>query len=458
VRLENNSLLASLVLRISFVSIVSIFVLSALVYAQIDRTLESLRDQTVEQQASSIAGYLEPSKGINRVFLNMPVSLRGFYARAYDTYQYQVLDENGNRLFTSPIAFTDYFPVDLGDIGDGKFTFTGPSGRSFVGFTMPFEIEGKKLYIQVAQTQAAADTFSDKITDAFISRLVWVGVPFYCGLLLVIIWTMRRGLKPLRQAAKEVEQMSITDLSLRISKTGVPAEVLPLVHSLNASFERLERSISEQKELTENIAHELRTPLTILKTRIDTLDPGAQTEKLSQDIDAMIRQVNQMLDVTRLEYADTMQKKPVNLAEVLSQACQDFFPLFIRRQRELKVTGVDDPVFVMGNKDLIYRAICNLLDNALEYSPARSPVEASLEGLTIKVTDFGKKIPDDKRQIIFKRFHKDNSPSARKSGAGLGLSIVTRTMELHGGAADLEKTDEARNSFRMIFNPVVSPL
>jgi signal transduction histidine kinase len=158
-----------------------------------------------------------------------------------------------------------------------------------------------------------------------------------------------------------------------------------------------------------------------------------------------------MLDVTRLEYADTMKLKDVDLAEILSRACQDFFPLFIKSQRELRVSGTDQPVYCKGNKDLIYRAICNLLDNALEYGPAKTPVEATLKNYTIAITDYGKKIPEVKRRAIFKRFHKDRSPSARKSGAGLGLAIVAKTMEIHGGHADLEKTSENRNTFRMIF-------
>ncbi|MFH1159055.1 MAG: ATP-binding protein [Pseudomonadota bacterium] len=449
--LKNNSLLANLVLRISLVSIVSIIVLSGIVYSQIDRTLESLRDQTVEEQAKNIATYLKPSKGINRVFLDMPKSLRQFYAKAGETYQYMVRDEEGNLLFTSPIAFADYLPRDFSKVGDEKFEFTGPIGRKFVGFTMPVDIADKNLYIQVAQTRASADTFSDEITSVFFNRLLWVGLPFYCGLLIVIVWTLRRGLRPLHQAAEEVGKMSISDLGLRIKEEQVPSEVLPLVQSVNSSFSRLEQSIREQKELTENVAHELRTPLTILKTRIDTLDRNDETVKLSHDIDAMIKQLNQMLDVTRLEYADTMEKSSVDLAEVLSQACRDFFPLFIKAQRELTVSGVDKPVFIMGNKDLIYRAICNLLDNALEYSPAKTPVDASLKNYTIKITDYGRKILEQRRRIIFERFHKDSSPSARKSGAGLGLSIVARTMEVHGGYADLEKTGHKGNTFRMIF-------
>jgi signal transduction histidine kinase len=449
--LKSNSLLASLVLRISLVTIISIMVLSGIVYTQIDSTLKSLRDQTIEEQAKNITAYLKPNKGINKVFLDLPSNLRKFYAKANDTYQYVVRDEDGNRLFTSPLAFADYFPNDPSNQENEPFKFTVPSGQQFIGMTVLEEIDGKKLYVQVAQTKDTADTFSDEITSVFLNRLFLVGIPFYCGLLIVIIWTLKQGLRPLRLAAKEVRKMNITDLSVRLNETGVPSEVLPLVHSINMSFSRLERSIQEQKELTVDIAHELRTPLTILKTRIDTLDFSEQAEKLSHDIDAMIKQVNQMLDITRLEYADTMEKNSVDLAEILSQACQSFFPLFIKAQRELRVSGIDKPVLVMGNKDLIYRAVCNLLDNALEHSPAKTPIDAKLEHFTIKITDHGKKILTARRLLIFKRFHKDNSPSARKSGTGLGLSIVAKTMEIHNGYADLEDTLEKRNTFRMIF-------
>lgn len=450
---KSNSLLRRLVLRISFVSIASIVMLSTIVYTQIDHTLEALRVQTVQEQAKNIASYLKPAKRANRVYLDMPNDLRQFYAKMADTYQYIVRDGDGNRLMTSPVAFADFYPDEFTSLGNGMFEFTGPSGRQFTGYTMQGDVQGRAVYVQVAQAQGAADAFSDEITDTFMRKLFWVGIPFYCGLLIVIVWTVRHGLKPLQHAADEVAKMDVSDLSLRLDEKSVPSEALPLVQSINFSFARLEKSILEQKELTENMAHELRTPLTILKTRIDTLDRSGQTVKLSQDVDTMIKLVNQMLDVTRLEYADTMEKKNVDLAEVLSQACQDFFPLFIRAQRELRVSGIDKPAIIQGNKDIIYRAICNLLDNALEYSPANTPVDAALEGRVIRITDHGKAIPEAQRKLIFRRFHKDRSPTARKSGAGLGLSIVTKTMELHGGYADVEPARDAEgNSFRMVFD------
>ncbi len=448
---RNNSLLTRLVLRVSLVMIVSIALLSVIVYIQIDNTLTSMRDQTVEKQALTVAKHLHPGNGLNHVLLDMPDSLRQFYTGAGDDYQYAVLDDMGNILFSSPVAFTDSFPNDFQHIGNGKFTFTGPGGQKYVGVTLQSTVGGKRLYIQVAQTKDVSDVFLDEITSVFMGRLLWVGIPFYLVLVIVIVWTLQSGLEPLHKAAEDVGKLDIADLSLRIPEEDVPEEVLPLVQSVNSSFSRLQKSIEEQRELTENIAHELRTPLTILKTRIDTLGASAETQKLSYDVDAMIKQVNQMLDVTRLEYADTLEKKDVDLAEVLSQCCQDFFPLFIKAHRELRVSGIDKPAVITGNKDLIYRAICNLLDNALEYSPSKTPVEAALAGHTITIADYGKKIPEDRRQVIFQRFQKDRSPSAAKSGAGLGLSIVSQTMALHGGYADLAETDENKNVFRMVF-------
>lgn len=448
---KHSSLLVNLVIRISCISIISAVILIAIAYFQIDRTLEMLRDQTVEQQAKNVSSNIEVGKN-SRVFLNLPLDLRRFYARAGDTYQYMVRDEKGNRLFTSPTAFGDYFPQELDDASGKTFDFIGLHGRKYVGFTMKSAVAERTFYIQVAQTREVANTFSDKILDDFIKRLAWVGVPFYLCLIIVIIVTLRHGLKPLHRAARDASEMNILNANLRIDETNSPKEVLPLIHGINFALARLEKSIKEQQELTENVAHELRTPLSILKTHIDMLEENEQTIRLTDDIDDIIKMMNQMLDATRLDYADTVEKKKVDLAEVLSQACQDFFPLFIRAQKNLLVKGTDTPVIIQGNKDLIYRAICNLLDNALEYSPSKTPVEASIEDYTIRIKDYGKKIPESRRQVIFERFRKDNSPTIQKSGAGLGLSIVKKTMEVHGGIADLETTKDKGNVFRMAFN------
>ncbi|MBU6476043.1 MAG: sensor histidine kinase N-terminal domain-containing protein, partial [Alphaproteobacteria bacterium] len=159
---KSNSLLTRLVLRVSLVMIVSIALLSGIVYLQINNTLVSMRDQTVEKQARTVALHLRPSKGLNQVLLDMPDSLRQFYSDAGDDYQYAVLDDMGNILFSSPVAYTDFFPNDFSRLGSGKFTFTGPGGQKYVGATLQTAVGGKNLYIQVAQTKDVSDVFLDE--------------------------------------------------------------------------------------------------------------------------------------------------------------------------------------------------------------------------------------------------------------------------------------------------------
>jgi signal transduction histidine kinase len=434
--LHRTSLLTQLLLRIFAISIAAVIVIYAVISTQMDRTLEILRDQTLEEHAASLATYLEPGKSVNKIVFDLPAQLRLFYAKAGPAHQYVVRDSDGTTLFRSPQGYASSFPPAVE--GDGNFTFTGPNGNEFVGFTTKKNVEGRDYYLQVAQAREGADILSDRVSDTFMTRLLWVGIPFYAGLVAIILLTVRRGFSPLGQAAREVSKMNIATPDFQIAEQGIPEEILPFIKAINFSFRRLAKSIQEQKELTENLAHELRTPLAVLKAHIEMLGRDEKSSRISRDVDAMIKLLNQMLDATRLEYADTIQLKEMDLAEVVSQVCQDLWPLFIRDRRELRVTGVEAPVPVLGDRDLIYRALRNILDNALEHSPAKTPVEVSLEGGSVRVRDFGTPIPGDRRTKIFERFDRGDRATARSSGAGLGLSIVRRTMEVHGGSAWLE--------------------
>jgi signal transduction histidine kinase len=422
------------------------------IYTQIDRTLELLRDQTIEEQAQNLAGYLTSGSSVNKAVFDLPDQLRLFYAKAGPSYQYVIRDDQGLVLFRSPFAYVSYFPFDPAAPGDGKFSFLGPSDYEFFGVTVKKSLEGKDYFLQVAQTKQA-DRYSDKVSDTFMTRLVWIGLPFYCALLVIILTTVRRGFDPLYRAAREVSRMNVANPDFQIPESGIAEEVQPFIRAINFSFRRLMKSLQEQKELTENLAHELRTPLAVLKTHIEMLARDEKSAKISRDVDAMIKLLNQMLDVTRLEYADAIEMKEVDLAGIVSQVCQDLWPLFIRDRRELRVSGVQDPVWVRGDKDLIYRALRNVLDNALQHTPTATPVDVTLEGSAVKVRDYGPPIPPERRERIFDRFDRGDKRPA-KSGAGLGLSIVKKTMEVHGGRALLESARGEGNIFILEFNPL----
>lgn len=440
--LKTNALLTRLLVRVLAISVLSVGVSIAVAYFQIDRSLEILRTQTVEEQAADLRTYLAPGKSVNKVTFNLPDHIRVFYAKAGPVYQYLVRDERGKVLFRSPFAYPDYFPTNFAELGDGRFEFKGPSGYDNVGKTLDVKIGDKNYYLQVAQTKKASEVFSNRISGDFMARFLWLTVPFHAALLFIIFITLKRAFAPLHSAGLEAMKAQAPGSDFQIQEKDIPDEVKPFVKAINLAFRRLAKSIQEQKELTENLAHELRTPLAVLKANIEPLGRGAQAQKLLRDVDSMTQLVNQMLDMTRLEYADRLEMHDVDLSGVLSQVCQDLWPLFIKEQRELRVQGIDTPVIVRGDRDLIYRAIRNVLDNALEHSPAKTAVDVSIEGCVIKVRDYGPTIPEELRARIFGRLQRLSDRTASRSGAGLGLSIVSRTMEVHGGRASVQPAEE----------------
>ncbi|HYD19533.1 MAG TPA: HAMP domain-containing sensor histidine kinase [Patescibacteria group bacterium] len=453
--LNQNSLLSRLLLRILGITVITIVTTYIVVYSTIDRSLEVLRNQTVEEQAQAIKSSLRPGKSVNKLVLDLSRDLRRFYANADYDYQYVVRDADGTILFRSSFSYPERFPKRFPALNDSRFTFTGPNGLEFSGVSVLYPLEGKIFYVQAAQTTRAADRFSDEISNEIMSRLIWVGAPFYCALLLITWITMRRGFRPLQRAAREVEKMNVAHPDFQIPERELPDEIKPFIKTINFSFQRLARSIREQKELTENLAHELRTPLSVLKANIEMLGRTPQSAKIARDVDAMTKLVNQMLDMTRLEYADMIEMRPVNLAAVLAQVCQDLWPLFLKDHRELRLSDMSEPVMIRGEPDLIYRAIRNVMDNAREHSPARMPVDVGIAGRAIIVRDYGPVIPEERRAQIFQRLHRLSDRAAKKSGAGLGLSIVTRTMEVHGGSVRVEPANDGNgNVFILDFNVI----
>ncbi|MEZ0223604.1 MAG: sensor histidine kinase [Alphaproteobacteria bacterium] len=456
--LNKRSLLGRLMLRILAIGVIAAVITFAVINIQIDRSLQLLRDQTVEEQAQTIANYLKPGKSVNKLVLSLPDHIRVFYAKAGPSYQYIIRDDQGGILFRSPFAYNGFFPSDIAHGIPQKFEFRGPAEHEYVGFTLEYPFDGRKYYVQAAQTRQAADMVSDRISDIFMTRLLWLGIPFYAALFWIIITTLKRSFQPLYKAADEVSQMTVTNPDFQIAEGSTPEEIAPFIRAVNFSFRRLSRSIQEQRELTENLAHELRTPLSVLKAHIELLGHGEKEQKLSQDVDSMIKLVNQMLDMTRLEYADTIEMKELDLAALVSQVCQDLWPLFLKSGRELRVHGVNRSVPIMGDKDLIYRAVRNLLDNALAHSPARTPVDVVVDGLAVHVRDYGRPIPANFREKIFSRFHRGNGKGrTTQAGAGLGLSIVQKTMEVHGGRATLETMPAEGNVFSLKFTKNAPP-
>jgi len=192
-----------------------------------------------------------------------------------------------------------------------------------------------------------------------------------------------------------------------------------------------------QRRFTADAAHELRTPLAILRSRIDTLGDRATTGILHRDIEGMSRIVGQLLEIAELDTLVVDPTETADLRAVCSDVVESIAPLALAEQKEIALGGVDGPVIVQGNAEMIRRAVRNLAENAIRYTPRGTTVEISVEQQgCVRVTDQGPGIPEGERELIFQRFWRGDRQ--RADGAGLGLSIVRGVVEDHGGTITVE--------------------
>lgn len=211
--------------------------------------------------------------------------------------------------------------------------------------------------------------------------------------------------------------------------------------------EALQASEERHRRFAADVAHELRTPLAVLRSNLDNLDPIEEAESLRHDIDSMTRMVEQLLAATRLEILDIGPGDEADLRLVCTRVAELMAPLAIKEKRSIEIVGADTPVMVRGNADALEQAVRNLVENAIRYSPPQTTVtiDVGTDG-TVRVIDHGEGIPPDARERVFERFQRADQ---RGGGAGLGLSIVQRTVEAHHGSIDIGEAPGGGTIFTM---------
>ena len=204
-----------------------------------------------------------------------------------------------------------------------------------------------------------------------------------------------------------------------------------MLRSLNSSRER-------QAQLIADAGHELRTPLTSLRTNIELLAADARSGMLSEsDRIAIMNDVNAQLveftsligDLVALARDETFATpEPLDFRDVVNGALDRAR----RRAFGLHFDVELNPFYVVGDSDMLERAITNLLDNAVKWSPPGGTVRVQLEGDRLRVADEGPGIAEADLPYVFDRFYR--ADTARNTpGTGLGLSIVAQTISQHGG-------------------------
>ncbi|MFE9444769.1 sensor histidine kinase [Streptomyces sp. NPDC006602] len=257
----------------------------------------------------------------------------------------------------------------------------------------------------------------------------------------------RAGLRPVDKLTEAVEHVARTeDLSIRIPvEEDSDDEIARLSRSFNSMTSSLANSHELQQQLIADAGHELRTPLTSLRTNIELLTrseetgrpiPEADRKALLASVKAQMTELGALIgDLQELSRSEGQRGERLQVV-----ALEDTVESALRRARlrgpELTITADLQPWYVRAEPAALERAVVNILDNAVKFSPEGGTVEVQLTEGVLTVRDHGPGIPAEELPHVFDRFWR--SPSARAlPGSGLGLSIVARTVQQAGGEVSL---------------------
>jgi two-component system sensor histidine kinase TctE len=277
-------------------------------------------------------------------------------------------------------------------------------------------------------------------------------------LAVLLVWlALARGIAPLNQLQQRIRSRESSDLS-PINELDAPEEVAPLVRAINDLLDRLDRSIGAQKHFLADAAHQLKTPLAGLRTQAELAqreidagqrDPQALKKSLQQiarSSQSAAHMVNQLLALARAEAKEqTSRLQEVRLARLATETVRDFVPRALEKRIDLGYEGPEagaSVLRVLGHPVLLRELIRNLVDNALQYTPAGGTVTTRIvedpfgQVLVLQVEDNGPGISAAEREQVFQPFYR--ALGTNVDGSGLGLAIVREIADQHGAEITLE--------------------
>ena len=298
------------------------------------------------------------------------------------------------------------------------------------------------LEVSVAQTLNGL-----KQTLAGTSRVsVIVGVTFFMITSILSFVLASSAVKPLARLTKSISKRGPKDL--RPVAASVPAEMVPLVSSLNSLMHRLEKSLTRSEDFITEAAHRVRTPLTVVRAQaeitlrqIDKPRNRKNLKEIIRAIDESSRAAGQLLDHAMVTFrADNLALEKVNVCQLINDTVDRLRPLADLRDISLEVE-LFHPASVLGDTILLQNALYNIIDNAIKYSPIDSKVVTTVssidKNIQISVNDTGPGFNSGEPSKLIERFQRGENVEGI-IGSGLGLTIVHEVVEAHKGHLEIK--------------------
>jgi heavy metal sensor kinase len=326
------------------------------------------------------------------------------------------------------------------------FTIATAYGRLRISNSVMSPAPGQRYLLQVGVSLDSMDNALRRYEEL----LLWRVLPSLLVALVGVWWVSHAALRPLSRLAADTRSIGIGTLDRRLAIRGTGDPLDEVAEAFNQTLARLERAVGEMRQFSSALAHELRTPLAALRGEIELAllrspGEGASRQQLAsqiEEIDKLTRLINQLLTLARAESgAIALERQEVDLAALAASVVEQLEPVARARHVDLRCVA-SGPVAVSGDPGWLERAVLNLLDNAMKFTPAGGTVSVSVsregERARTDVRDSGIGMSDEAIPHIFDPFYReDPSRSPAASGAGLGLSLVRWIIERHRGRIDV---------------------
>ena len=341
-----------------------------------------------------------------------------------------------------------------------------------------FNVDPKALFPQFEQEiQETKESF---LLRSVIATTIIILLSSVCTYFLT-----KKALTPLQKLTSEVSQIQAQNLSTQLPVPNSKDEIAQLTSSFNEMLTRLDNAFSTQKQFSANAAHELRTPLAVLQTNLEVFEKKQEPEMIEyRQLFTMIKEqtarlsqlVGTLLDMTNLK--SVPRTDHVSLEELVDEVFCDLDPVaekagisihFDDSSSQDLYTDVHTPdasalnnniLNITGSYVLLYRAVYNLVENAIKYNRPNGSVTVSVKEKNgqamILVKDTGIGIsPENQKKIFDPFFRVDKSRSRAMGGAGLGLALVDSIAREHGGSVKVLESNE-KGSIIALMVPVSS--
>ncbi|NBP53719.1 MAG: sensor histidine kinase [Actinobacteria bacterium] len=421
-----------LALASGLVTLATVGVLAVSAYVIASHELRSQVDDSLKSRAATIV------REIDRV-----LDRRDFFGRQRQPLGPTLLQPE----FDAITQVVDANGAILASLGPAELTVNGTdlelaaANIGFIGRFANAQVEGKSYRVYTLSLPAGgALQLGRDITDIEDARSglqAWLIVIGLVGIALATLvgWFIaRRTTRPIEQLASSADDIARTQNTTDPINIAATGEIGNLVTSFNTMLGALGRSLAQQKQLVQDASHELRTPLTSLRANAELLErpdlPADTRREIMNDIRAEVDELTALSsELSALASDQRSSESPASVR--LDDAMRDLVDRAQRRTGRAIQLQTSNAATVMVRPNQLDRAVSNLIDNAVKFSPSKTPVDVFVRGARIEVHDSGPGIAPEDRPYVFDRFYRAAATRAMP-GSGLGLAIVKQFADIHG--------------------------